>query len=374
MNDSDHSSIAAEGSHQQAESATESVADPEDTPIPSTDIVVFGESMPSRNVSSDAPARQGLFARLREHFGRRNQSTIRAELTEALEDIGNTLPGSFSDNERALLQNVLNLRELRVDDVMVPRADIDAVDADDTLADLILSFRTAGHSRLPVYEDTLDNIIGFIHIKDALHRLTEETPPVKEGDKPGMPVKMLSSALRKRIGSEEIARKVLFVPPSMPVQDLLQQMQATRVHMAIVVDEYGGTDGLVSIEDLLESLVGDIEDEHDEDDGPLVKKIDENTFIADARVELTELQLELGPDFDPGEHMEEVDTLGGLLFNLEGRVPVRGEVITRFKGFEFEILAADARRIRRVRIVLRKRANRARPAIRPSETVSRNGL
>jgi CBS domain containing-hemolysin-like protein len=253
------------------------------------------------------------------------------------------------------------LRELRVDDVMVPRADIDAADADDTLADLIISFRSAGHSRLPVYEDTLDNIIGFVHIKDALQRLTEERPAVRDGSSPGVPVKMLSTALRRKIGTEHMVRKVLFVPPSMPVHDLLQQMQALRLHMAIVVDEYGGTDGLVTIEDLIESVVGDIEDEHDEDDGPLVKKTAEGTFVADARVELTELREVLGPDFDPGEHISEVDTLGGLLFNLEGRVPVRGEVITRFKGFEFEILAADARRIKRVCIVVRKRASRARP-------------
>ena len=310
---------------------------------------------------------------MREALTNRGKSTIRAELTEALEDIGTALPGSFSASERALLKNVLKLRELRVDDVMVPRADIDAVDADDTLADLILSFRNAGHSRLPVYEETLDNIVGFVHIKDAMQKMTEEVPVNRDAPKPGLPVKMLSSTLKRRIGSENLARTVLFVPPSMPVQDLLQQMQATHVHMAIVVDEYGGTDGLVSIEDLLESVVGDIEDEHDEDDGPLVRKIDEGTFLADARVELDELREELGPDFDPGEHIEEVDTLGGLLFSLEGRVPVRGEVITRFKGFEFEVLSADARRIKRVRIIVKKRASRAKPAVKAGETAGKKG-
>ena len=262
------------------------------------------------------------------------------------------------------MRNVLKLRELRVDDVMVPRADIDAIDAEDTLADLILCLRNVGHSRLPVYEDSLDNIVGFVHIKDALQRITEEAPINREAKRPGTPVKTVSAALRRRIGKEQIVRKVLFVPPSMPVQDLLQQMQAQRLHMAIVVDEYGGTDGLVTIEDLLESVVGDIEDEHDEDDGPLVRKLEEGIFLADARVELDELREVLGADFDPGEHLEEVDTLGGLLFSLEGRVPVRGEVITRFKGFEFEILAADARRIKRVRIIVRKRAGRAKPVAR----------
>ncbi|MBU1174363.1 MAG: hemolysin family protein [Alphaproteobacteria bacterium] len=298
---------------------------------------------------------------------------MRAELTEALEDLGTALPGSFSASERALLRNVLKLRELRVDDVMVPRADIDAVDANDTMADLIFSFRNAGHSRLPVYEDTLDNIIGFVHIKDALHTMTAEVAVDREAKRPASPVKLVTPALRHRIGAEQIVRKVLFVPPSMPVQDLLQQMQAQRLHMAIVVDEYGGTDGLLTIEDLLESVVGDIEDEHDEDDGPLVRKLEDGTFIADARVELDALRDELGADFDPGEHIEEVDTLGGLLFSLEGRVPVRGEVITRFKGFEFEVLAADARRIKRVKIIAKKRAPRAKPATRVSEATPEKG-
>ena len=369
MNDSDHSSTAADGPHRLPDKAASDSAGSN----PSTEIVPFAETMP---VLDAAPAKRtgsGLFARVREALTNRGKSTIRADLTEALEEIGSALPGSFSVSERALLRNVLKLRELRVDDVMVPRADIDAVDADDTLADLILSFRKAGHSRLPVYEETLDNIIGFIHIKDALQRMTEEVPVDREAAKPGLPVKMLPSTLKRRIGAENLARTVLFVPPSMPVQDLLQQMQATHVHMAIVVDEYGGTDGLVSIEDLLESVVGDIEDEHDEDDGPLVRKIDEGSFLADARVELDELSEELGPDFDPGEHIEEVDTLGGLLFSLEGRVPVRGEVITRFKGFEFEVLAADARRIKRVRIIVKKRAPRAKPAVRTSEAPSEKG-
>lgn len=150
-------------------------------------------------------------------------------------------------------------------------------------------------------------------------------------------------------------RKLIFVPPSMPVGDLLQKMQTTRVHMAMVVDEYGGTDGLVTIEDLLEAVVGDIEDEHDDEDEDLVKQIDDNVFIADARIELTELQTIIGKDFQPGEHAEDADTLGGLIFDLVDRVPVRGEVVSGFKGFEFEIMQADPRRIRKVRIIRRKR-------------------
>ena len=211
---------------------------------------------------------------------------------------------------------------------MVPRADIDAVDAEDTLAELILSFRNAGHSRLPVYEETLDNIVGFVHIKDALQKMTEEVPVDRERAQ-ARPAGQ--DAVLDPSGAVSAPRT--WRAPScscrLPCRcrTCLQQMQATHVHMAIVVDEYGGTDGLVSIEDLLESVVGDIEDEHDEDDGPMVRKIDEGTFLADARVELDELHEELGPDFDPGEHLEEVDTLGGLAVQSRGprAGPGRGE-------------------------------------------------
>lgn len=324
-------------------------------------------SGPHRQDGDDKTSKTSFFSRLAAVF--RNGS-IREDLTEALEGLDGGI-ANFSASERAMLQNVLKLREMRVVDVMVPRADIDAVEASDTLASLILCFRSAGHSRLPVYEENLDRIRGFVHIKDALQRLTAINPEAKteprengngNGNSNGthLPVKLLGPVLKQKIGTRDFVRKVLFVPPSMPVGDLLAQMQATRVHMAIVVDEYGGTDGLVTIEDLLEAVVGDIEDEHDEDDETLVRKIDDNTYIATARAELSELQEIIGPDFDPGAHAEEVDTLGGLLFDLVDRVPIRGEVISRLKGFEFEILSADARRIKRVRITRRKRPVRPR--------------
>lgn len=339
MNDSDQSSAAALGPHRQNGDHT----------------------TPATGSGPGKPAKSPWFVRLYDAWTNRGGSSIRADLTEALEGLGATFPESFSANERALLQNVLKLRDIRVDDVMVPRADIEAADAGDTMGELILAFLSAGHSRLPVFEENLDQIVGFVHIKDALQRISAEAPVTKDGRRSGPPVKLQSTALRQKISGRDMVRQVLFVPPSMPVGDLLQKMQATRVHMAIVVDEYGGTDGLVTIEDLLEAVVGDIEDEHDEDDGPLVRKVDENNFVADGRVELEELQAALGDDFDPGKHQEDVDTLGGLLFNLVGRVPVRGEVISRIKGFEFEILSADARRIRQVHIMRRKRPPRPRP-------------
>lgn len=332
MNDSDQSTAAASGPHRQQGDRTATSA-----------------------------SKLSLWARMRALMTFRSP-TLREDLAEALED-QNLGPDAFSDNERTILQNVLKLGAMRVDDVMVPRADIEAVEETETMAALLAKFHSAAHSRLPVYADNLDNVLGFVHIKDALQRMTAINGAIPETNGNGeksLPVKLLTPVLRQKVGRKDMVRKSLFVPPSMPVGDLLQQMQATRVHMALVVDEYGGTDGLVTIEDLLEAVVGDIEDEHDDDEENLVIKIDDDVLVVDARVQLTELQTALGGDFDPGIHAEDADTLGGLIFNLVDRVPVRGEVITRLKGFEFEILQADPRRIKKVRIMRRKRPQRAR--------------
>ena len=249
---------------------------------------------------------------------------------------------------------------MRIDDVMVPRADIVAIDVAETLGTLLNRFLEAGHSRIPVYDDDLDNITGFVHVKDALRRVVE-IPPLDESAK-DQPVKLVGTALRSRIGKLELVRDVLFVPPSMPVGDLLQQMQLKRVHMAIVIDEYGGTDGVVTIEDLLEAVVGDIEDEHDEQDRPLIRKLNANNFVASARAELAEVRETIGPDFDPGELAEEVETIGGLVFDLAGRVPAAGEVVKGLKGFDFEILQADGRQIQKLKIRrLKAPAQRPRP-------------
>ncbi len=273
--------------------------------------------------------------------------SIRDDLEEALEADGNGETSDFTASERTILQNVLKLGDKRVDDVMVPRADIQAVEASETLGELVGRFRSSGHSRLPIYDDNLDEIVGFVHVKDALRRITEPVP-IEEGKE--QPVRLLSSALRTRIGKLDFIRTVLFVPPSMPVGDLLQSMQTARVHMAIVVDEYGGTDGLVTIEDLLEAVVGEIEDEHDELEAALVRKVDANTYIASARAELSEVFEVVGSDFDPGEYAEDVDTIGGLIFDLVGHVPVKGEKVTAIKDFEVEVLQSDARSIKRLKI------------------------
>ncbi|VAW21011.1 Magnesium and cobalt efflux protein CorC [hydrothermal vent metagenome] len=309
------------------------------------------------NVSS-APAelenKSGLWTRIKNLLPQ-NNPTLREDLYLALQqsDIGKS---TFSAGERVMLANVLKLADMQVKDVAVPRADIDAADQDETLGQVVEKFRSSGHSRLPVFAENLDDIVGMVHIKDALQHLTA---PVEKPN--GSPIKMLNASLKLKLGDcKDMIRKLLFVPPSMPVSDLLQSMQATRLHMAIVVDEYGGTDGLVTIEDLLEAVVGDIEDEHDDEDVALVFKEGENVYCADARADLEELREIIGPEFDPGELAQEADTLGGLVFSLIDRVPARGEVITQLKGFEFEILEADPRRVRRVRIVKRPRGLKVR--------------
>lgn len=305
--------------------------------------------------SSPAPAAtwgQRLWHSVRGLLAMRTVS-LRDDLEVALESENNGGTADFTQSERAILKNVLDLAEKRVEDVMVPRADIEAIETSDTLGVLVSRFRQVGHSRMPVYSDSLDNITGFIHVKDALRRITE---PVVDPEA-AVPVKLVSTPLRSRIEKLDIVRQVLFVPPLMPVGDLLQQMQLKRVHMAVVIDEYGGTDGLVTIEDLLEAVVGEIEDEHD-DDVALVRKVNSNVFIASARAELEEVRDVIGPDFDPGAHADEVDTLGGLVFELAGRVPLKGETINGIKGFEFEVLQADSRQVKRVKI---KRLKQPKP-------------
>ncbi|HHY48858.1 MAG TPA: HlyC/CorC family transporter [Alphaproteobacteria bacterium] len=303
---------------------------------------------PTEPSSSPAPAEKrgpSLWNRLKALFALRTVS-LRDDLEVALESEANGETADFSPSERRILQNVLQLDEKRVDDVMVPRADIQAVEAGTSLGALVAQFRQVNHSRIPVYSDTIDNIIGFVHVKDAMRRITAPvTDPEKE-----IPVRLVSTALKQPIGKLDIVRSVLFVPPLMPVGDLLQQMQQKRVHMAIVIDEYGGTDGLVTIEDLLEAVVGEIEDEHDEAEVALVRKVNSNVFIASARAELEEVKEVIGPDFDPGERAEDIETLGGLVFELAGRVPAKGETVGGIKGFEFEVLQADSRQVKRLKI------------------------
>jgi CBS domain containing-hemolysin-like protein len=265
--------------------------------------------------------------------------TLRESLEEALEghdESGRTL----TPEERHMLGNILSFGELRVDDVMVPRADVVAVEESASLGDLLRLYSEENHSRMPIYRETLDDPIGMVHIKDIVEYLTPAEPGV---DAP---------ASVKPFALKSVRRNVLFVPPSMPALDLLVKMQATRIHMALVIDEYGGTDGLVSIEDLVEEIVGDIEDEHDIDEGPALAARDDGTIDADARAPIEELEEMLGLKLVDEDSEDDVETLGGLVFSLVGRVPVRGELIKHPQGLEFEVRDADPRRIKKLRVRL----------------------
>ncbi len=268
----------------------------------------------------------GVLTRLR---GR--EPSLRESLEDVIEEHRDD-PSDLTAEERIMLMNIVSLRELQISDVMVPRADIVAIDMAMPIEGLVKAFREAAHSRLPVYRDTLDDVAGMVHVKDVLIALAD-------GQETG-----------RQITISDIKRRVLFVPPSMPVIDLLLKMRLSRNHMALVIDEYGGTDGLVTIEDLIETIVGDIDDEHDEQLTPLIMPRPSGTLDVDARCPIEDLEAQLGVDLLPEDQEDYIDTVGGLLFSLAGRVPERGEVIEHPSGIEFEVTEADARQLRRVRV------------------------
>jgi CBS domain containing-hemolysin-like protein len=298
--------------------------------------------------------RQGFFARLaRALFGWRS-GTTRADLEVVLEA---AVPGEtgVSPAERKMLMNILALRERRTEDVMIPRADIIAVQQDISLGELIKVFQIAAHSRLVVFNDTLDDPIGMVHIRDLIAFMA--TRAAVDADKNAKRKKPLASGLNLKavdlalpLSSTGIVRTILFAPPSMPALDLLTKMQTTHIQLALVVDEYGGTDGAVSMEDIVEEIVGEISDEHDEDTRPSVLRQPDGSFIADARASLEDVTAAIGPEFDVGDATEEVDTLGGYMMAQGGRLPLRGELVSGPPGFEIEVLDSDPRRIKRVRI------------------------
>ena len=290
--------------------------------------------------------------------------SIRADLKDVLDEL---TPGEsgFSPEESRMLKNILALRERRVGDVMVPRADIIAVQQDIQIGELVRVFEGAGHSRLVAYDDTLDDPIGMVHIRDLIAFMTaraavdpEKNAKRKKPLPAGLDLKAINLAMP--LSAAKIVREILFVPPSARLMDLLARMQATRIHLALVVDEYGGTDGLVSIEDIVEQIVGEIADEHDEDEAADVVHQPDGSFIADARAKLEDVVAIVGHDFDVGDAAEEVDTLGGYLVTRAGRLPLRGELIPGPGLFEFEVLDADPRRVKRVRIT-RLKERRERP-------------
>jgi magnesium and cobalt transporter len=235
---------------------------------------------------------------------------------------------AITPQERFLIRNILKVHELNAGDVMVPRVDIVALDIDQPFSEVVKCMVEHGHSRVPVYRETLDDVIGFIHVKDVLAPVADRRPA--------------------RL--ERLLRKVLFVAPSLPILDLLVQMRQARTHIAMVVDEFGGIDGLVTIEDLIEEIVGEIEDEHDVPETSTLIERPDGTIIADARISIDSVEEQHGINLRPQGEEETVDTLGGLVFTLAGRVPKRGEVIAHPAGIEFEVLDADPRRIKRLRL------------------------
>lgn len=316
-------------------------------------------------VSSDPEpdsSEPGWFGKLLARCGLSGAPEDAREIIEEVLENEDSTAQSFSPQERLMLGNLLRFGELQVEDVMVPRANIVAIENTGTLGELLQVFKEAGHSRIPVYQGTLDDPRGMVHIKDflswisgqALNAAPDAKPGTAGSDTPSSPaapgLQLGRVDFSRSIADAEISREALFVPPSMSGLDLLLRMQITHIHLALVVDEYGGTDGLVSIEDLIEEIVGEIEDEHDRNGAPLIVDDAAGALIADARAPIEEMEERLGISLLSGDREGDVDTLGGLVFTLAGRVPVCGELVRHDSGIEFEVLDADARRIKKLKI------------------------
>ena len=273
---------------------------------------------------------------LKKFFFKKN--TENNNLKQSIETVlDNDLKGTegISKHERLMLLNILKIDGIRSSDIMIPRADIGAVELNDSFEKVLEVFIKEAHSRVPIYEKNLDNIIGMIHIKDLVNYQNQK--------------KTETNFL------QNLKREILEIPPSMPVLDLLLKMQLTRLHMGIVIDEYGCTDGLVTIEDVIEEITGEIEDEHDEKNLPMLIKSSLNSFEASARIEIDELQKVTNVEFLNSNDNDDVDTLGGLIFSIIGRVPQRGEIIKHTSGTTFEIKDADPMKIKSVKVTTPKK-------------------
>jgi magnesium and cobalt transporter len=283
---------------------------------------------PSRGENAGSSPLQNLKNWLKNLRRGRNGDTLRETIEELIEESETEGDSPISEGESTLLRNILKLRDLTAYDVMVPRADIAAVPVDVELADLVQVMSTKGHSRLPVYRETLDDVVGMVHIKDVLTCMVGERP----------------------FDLQSIVREVLFVAPSMRALDLLLQMRLSRIHMALVIDEFGGIDGLTTIEDVVEEIVGEIEDEHDVEQGPKMLARPDGSLIADARTTIEEFENRVGQVLTEEEREQDIDTIGGLVSTLTGHVPARGETISHPSGIVFEVVEADPRRVRRLRV------------------------
>lgn len=320
------------------------------------------------NGSGSDHRKDGFWRRIRARLSRKSDGGLRESLEGAIESHAAQHPEEeVREDAKSMMLNIIEFAKLRVDDVMVPRVDIVAIDETASVLELLERFTDANHSRLPVYRESLDGITGMVHVKDFMRWMTakglrrrrltkaekaEAAEKAEKSDKPKATAPSLSlpaAELAQTVKQSGLHREVLFVPPSMPATDLLVKMQASHIHLAIVIDEYGGTDGLVSIEDLVEVIVGDISDEHDTDDEAMLTDEGTESYVADGRLELSRLEELVKIDLFTDEE-EEADTLAGIIFELAGRVPARGEIIRHSSGLEFEILDSDPRRVKRVRI------------------------
>ncbi len=270
-----------------------------------------------------------IMARLRSMIGKPDRAE---DLAADIDNGGAQNAGTLSHSRREMIERVIAFDEKKVFDVMAPRADISAVDSETQLQELIRMFSEAGHSRLPIYRGDLDDPVGMVHIKDVIGLIADPTKPIPA-----------SGPILKTL-----RRDILYVPPSMRVTDLLLRMQASRIHMGLVIDEYGGTDGLVTIEDLVEEIVGEINDEHDDEDELVISPLAGGGWDVDARVELADFAEETGLQLDSDD--DEIDTVGGFAVSLAGRVPQRGEVLSGPGGFDLEVTEGDSRKVRKLRI------------------------
>lgn len=279
----------------------------------------------------------GLFRNWLRGLRGKNESSWRDTIEELIEERDEPEP-SIQLHERMLLRNILRLQDTTAIDVMVPRADIVAVDIATPLPDVLGVLSEKAHSRVPVYRETLDDVVGMVHIRDVL---AARPRAEAAGDD--------AAATEEDVGLRDILRDLLIVAPSMPVLDLLLEMRQRRQHMALVVDEFGGIDGLITIEDLIEEIVGEIQDEHEIDEAPRLDERPDGTFLADARLPIETFEERVSPILEDDER-DDIDTLGGLVFTIAGRVPARGELLRHKSGYEFEVIDADSRRIKRLRV------------------------
>ena len=302
--------------------------------------------MPEGDSSGDSQSRLrsgSWWRQLRQMLSRTPEHSLRESLEEAIDEAEDgSSSGDSGDDlgpvERAMVRNMLQLGDACAGDIAVPRADMVMFDASAGFPALVALFRDAGHSRMPVWRGERDNIIGMIHIKDVYSRIADTFNDA------------VSSAPLHDLAIEPLLREVLFVPGSMRIVDLLARLRAGRTHMAIIIDEYGGVDGLITIEDLVEEIVGDIEDEHDEIEAALIQEVGERLWEADARLAIEDLEQTLGVNLADDDVGVDVDTLGGLVFMLAGRVPAPGEHVDHPAGWRFEVIDGDPRMVKRLRI------------------------